>query len=272
MIPVFLFLLIMGSMAVSFGGFLVLTADRGSPARFGVPELATYVRDGMARFVFIMLHPLRMRMGGPRAMGPAPHDGFNTRLPVLIVPTIGYNRSTLVFLRSFLVRRGWTHIWDINHQAGRLTLADHAEDLDKRVQELCRFCSSDRVDIVAHGLGGLIVAWYLRHRDGAARVRRLVTLGTPWQGSRMSVFLRGPHGRETLPSAHQLDSLTPSPVPTLSIWSPDDPFVIPSESALPEGVESVRLEAAGHLELLMSARAFRAVQAALEHPLREGPG
>ena len=70
----------------------------------------------------------------------------------------------------------------------------------------------------------------------------------------MSVFLRGPHARETVPGAHQLDELVPPPVPTLSIWSPDDPFVVPSSSALPEGVESVRLDGAGHLELLISAR------------------
>ncbi len=92
------------------------------------------------------------------------------------------------------------------------------------------------------------------------------TLGTPWEGTRLAVFFRGPHALECLYGAHHLDGLAPPAVQTFSIWGEDDPFVVPATSALPEGVEGVRLQAAGNMDLLVSARAFRAVEAALEHP------
>jgi len=123
------------------------------------------------------------------------------------------------------------------------------------------------VDLVGFGTGGLVAAWYLRHH-GPAKVRRLITIGTPWRGTKLAVFSRAPEAPEIKFGAHALDGLCPPPVPTVCIWSPDDPVVVPATSAVPEhGVDAVRVEAGGHVDLLLSARVYRAVQAALERPL-----
>ena len=89
-------------------------------------EVADDCPDAMARFLFWLMRPLRRATRGPRQLGELPHDGFNTRLPVVLLPTIGHNRASLTFLRRFLTQRGWTHVWDVNHRAGRHTLADQA--------------------------------------------------------------------------------------------------------------------------------------------------
>lgn len=55
------------------------------------------------------------------------------------------------------------------------TLADRLAALIDKTQR-------DRVDIVAHSMGGLLATSYVR-QHGGSRVRRLVTLGTPYLGT-----------------------------------------------------------------------------------------
>ena len=40
-----------------------------------------------------------------------------------------------------------------------------------------------QVDIVAHSMGGLIVGQYLLHNSNDGRIRNVVTMGAPFQGS-----------------------------------------------------------------------------------------
>ena len=103
-------------------------------------------------------------------------------------------------------------------------------------------------------------------------MRRLVTLATPWQGTKLAVFGRSLSLREVRHRAPVLDRLFPEDTPTVCIWSPDDPVVVPAGSALPPDGHGTRvaIEAAGHVELLVSARAFRAVLASLEQPMSAG--
>ena len=257
-------LMVVASLATSFGGFMVLTVERREPVGLTVQKVATYIRDGLARVLFMALEPIGRRDQPPKQIT------WNTEgnpAPVLLLPSVGWSRSTLFFLRAFLQRRGWSVVWGVIHDRAELTLADRAELLEDQVKELRRFTGAEKIDLVCHGVGGLVGAWFIRHRDGAQHIRRLVTLGTPWQGTKMAVFLRGDHTSELLHGAHQLDSLAPPGAPTIAIWSPDDNFVVPSNSAIAEDMPNVSIEGAGHMDLLVSARAFRAVQAALTHPI-----
>lgn len=240
----------------AFGAKVVLTAERGIPAKITAVSVARWVREGVARSFFWLLTPLGAPRGGVR--------GGDT--PVLLVVDYRTSRASARFLRTFLRRRGHGTVWVAGHRSADATLAELAEDLGGTVAELCEATGAERVDIVAHGMGGLVAAWYVRHLEGAPRVRRLVTLGTPWRGTRLAIFGRGSTILELYPGAPMLDGLTPLPVSTVCIWSPSDPFVVPSSSAITPDAESVRLDGSGHAELLLSAHAFRAVQAALSHP------
>lgn len=257
-------LLVAIALATSFGGFLVLAVERGQPVKMSVASVATYIRDALARVLFLVLEPWGRRDRGPTR---ANVDVHIDAPPVLLVPTVGWSTTTLSFLRTFLVQRGWSVVWAMNHARGDFSLASRAEVLEEKVKELCRFAGTDKVDLVCHGVGGLVAAWFIRHRDGGRLVRRLVTIATPWQGTRLAVFLRGEFAAEVQYGAHQLDALLPVSVPTIAIWSPDDSFVVPSESAHGLSMDNVSIDGAGHMDLAVSARAFRAVQAALTHPI-----
>ena len=73
--------------------------------------------------------------------------------------------------------------------------------------------------------------------------------------------------------SHLLEGLTPLPVPLVCVWSATDPLVVPARSAHPpHGADGVCIDAAGHLDLLLSARVWRTVQAALGQPAAAGLG
>lgn len=245
--------------AATLAGLVVLAVERGEPVRFQLPLVSLVAREASARAVFWMARPLGWTASSPVQV-PVPADSPTTR-PVLLVPGLSQNRAAMSFLRTFLNARGYDWVWAVNppHHDG---LAAGAEALSRQVDELKRRSGAKQIDLVGHGSGGLVAAWYVRHLDEQGTVRRLVTLGTPWRGTRMSVFRKGVLQEETRFGSATLDDLVPG-VPTWSIWSADDPTVVPSSSALPDGVESVEILTSGHTEMLMSARAFRAVQAAL---------
>lgn len=256
MLPLGLWLTMLGA---TLAGLVVLAVDRGEPLRFRAPLIALAAREASARALFWLARPIGWTASSPVQV-PIPDESPPTR-PVLLVPGISTNRSSMSLLRTFLQARGFDWVWAVNPPHGQ-GLASGAQQLGRLVEELKATSGATQIDLVAHGSGGLVAAWYARHLDEDGRIRRLVTLGTPWKGTRMSIFRSGPLQEETRYGSPTLDDLVPA-VPTTSIWSPDDPTVIPTSSALPDGVESVEISYAGHTEMLMSARAFRAVQAAL---------
>jgi triacylglycerol esterase/lipase EstA (alpha/beta hydrolase family) len=245
------------SIARALGGWIVLAADRGEPARFGRQELAITLREAGARALMTALAPLGWTPAPPRVSGPID----DRRVPVLLVPGHRWNRQACAFLRTFLVHRGWGCVWAVS--SVDRSIPEQARELGRRVEELIRATGAHRVDVVAHSTSGLAAAWYVQHLEGAATVRRLVTLGTPWAGTRVAAFLPGRRGVEMVYGSPILEGLTPPAVPTICVWSPDDPMVVPTSSAVPDGVEAVRIEGVGHVEMLTSARVYRAVQAAL---------
>jgi triacylglycerol esterase/lipase EstA (alpha/beta hydrolase family) len=242
------------------GAWAVLAADRGEPAKLDRRTLGVMFREAGARSLFATMRPLNALPSSP---SPA-ENGPTSRPAVLLVPGLDVGRISLFFLEIFLRRRGWGPIWAVGRAGRDIALPSQASLLKRDIERLAMMSPQGKVDIVAFGTGGLVAAWTIRHH-GADQVRRLVTIGTPWRGTRIAVFQRGLAALEVLPGSHLLDGLTPTGVPTTCIWSPDDPIVVPTSSALPEaGAQSVCIDGAGHLEMLASARVFRAVQAALE--------
>src|SRR5262249_14102204 len=58
-----------------------------------------------------------------------------------------------------------------------------APRLAGRMEEVCRVPAAPRVDVVGHSLGGLVARHLVELGDGS-RIRRLVTLGSPYYSER----------------------------------------------------------------------------------------
>lgn len=99
-------------------------------------------------------------------------------------------------------------------------LADFVEEVVERTQLLRHYheggyLNDARVNLVGHSLGGIIIAGYLAQNGRQARVNKVATLGTPFQGS-FEAVLKVTTGTSNLgnsvPSSRERESarLTPS--------------------------------------------------------------
>jgi hypothetical protein len=135
----------------------------------------------------------------------APHPS-----PVVFVHGLLGDPTNFLVLRQFLAGRGvrnfasFSYRPQIDHQ--RLALR-----LGSTLEAICTATGARQVDVVGHSLGGL-VARYLIEIGAGGRVRRLVTLGSPYYTNRLpeqelAIFaandplvpaphpIYGPHGR-----------------------------------------------------------------------------
>ena len=149
---------------------------------------------------------------------------------------------------------------------------DHAAELDSLVQQVLRETGSDRVDIVAHSMGGLATRWYLStHREPP--VRRVAFLGTPHRGTLAAHLAWGDGRDDMLPDSPFLEALNAKPalpdgVEAITVRTPIDTHVLPGESATLPGVTDHVVCCPTHPGLLENEEVFLIVLDFLE---RVGP-
>ena len=119
-----------------------------------------------------------------------------------------------------------------------------------------------KIDLVCHSMGGLVARLYLQELDGARRVDRCITLGTPHHGTYSAYWVRSRVGRELLPDSPLLQRLEASKekasnVTFTSIVAGADNIVIPRVFAANE--ETLHVPNIGHMSLLFSLKTFRMI-------------
>jgi pimeloyl-ACP methyl ester carboxylesterase len=257
-----------------FVGSCMLAMERGTPIRISRIGASWFFREWAAHVVIVPLlatgwwPTLPRSLASPGDLAEAlPSDTDRPeRTPVLLVHGYGRNRACFRFLSIYLRTRGWSWVWANNHRPWSSPIPVFAENLSRAVDLLMEASGSDKVDIVAHSMGGLVAAWYLAELDGQHKVRRLVTMGTPWKGSKAHVFALREEGRDLAPESPVIAQVADLNHDIVAIFSDSDPKVFPASSCRHPHAECIELPDIGHLEMLMSARSFRAVVDALSRP------
>ncbi|MEE4541767.1 alpha/beta fold hydrolase [Streptomyces sp. V4-01] len=199
--------------------------------------------------------------------------------PVLLLHGFVDNRSAFALLRRSLSRHGWTHVQAVNYSPFTPDLRAAAEQLGAHVERTCEQTGRRRVDIVAHSLGGLIARYYVQRLGGDARVRTLVTLGTPHAGTRaVPSFTPHPLARQMRPGSPVLSELAGSApgcrTRFVAFWSDLDQLMIPVGSARLEHAdllaENVHVTGIGHLALPVHAPVAAEIRRALGGRLLAG--
>lgn len=189
-----------------------------------------------------------------------------TRVPVLLVPGWFDTERDLAALRIRLLSAGWPveAVDALTFDKPTGSNEEHAEEISRAVEALRGRNGADRVDIVAHSMGGLATRVYLRVA-GADRVRRVVFLGTPHRGTYSAYLAFGEGREEMIPGSPFLTSLnTDPPVPlgveVMTVRTPIDALVLPNESATLPGTSNVQVCCPTHAGLLRSLDVFRVVR------------
>jgi pimeloyl-ACP methyl ester carboxylesterase len=188
-------------------------------------------------------------------------------VPVLLVHGLFLNSGCWLLTERRLRQRGFGEIHLINlppwEDIERLT-----ERLAERIEELHHNLGIERLDLVGHSLGGLVIRNYLQRPGSLPLVRRCVFLGTPHSGSRLAIFALSPVARDLMPGSDFLLRLNAEPlpqdVPMVAIQSCHDNIVLPWENSRLHGARNVELTQMGHNGLLYHPAACDALVAALK--------
>ena len=232
---------------VTFAFARVYRAKAPQACEIALPRgLAMFCRElGALLVLFAFVMPFERRM--LRADRLVRRD--DRRLPVLLVHGYLCNRGYWWRLLPALEAAGY-QVATLSLQPAFGDVAGYVPQLAKRIDEVRAATGCDQVILLGHSMGGLVARAYL-HRHGGNHVARLVTLGSPHHGSQLAVLGIGPNAKQMLPGSPWLAAVTlPEPAPPcVAIYSCQDNFVMPQDSARLEGARIIPLAGIGHLEM-----------------------
>jgi triacylglycerol lipase len=189
------------------------------------------------------------------------------RVPVLLVPGWSDRAQRLSWLREQFIAAGWrpsdVAIVDFRDRFG--SNIEHALEISLSVDELRRNSGADRVDVVAHSMGGLALRYYLHYHEGGAKVRRVVFTATPHRGTWVAYLGFGKGAREMRPGHPFLMELerlaaVPAGVVSLCIHTPLETRILPQSSVLLRDSRHQRIWCLSHPRLLRSKSVFAAIR------------
>jgi len=200
---------------------------------------------------------LQMPWAAPKAEVCLPDDRLPARVPVLLVH--GYICN----------HRVWDKVAHALHHAGHPVLAitleplftsieDYTTQIQQAVQQLQQATGAAQVALVGHSMGGLVIrAWLRQH--GNAVVAKIVTLGTPHQGTRIAAWSLAANVTQMAWHSPWLQALQASENRTTRqlmhiALTRHDNIVYPQREQVLEGSDVTEFEGVGHLELCLDDR------------------
>ena len=176
--------------------------------------------------------------------------------PVLLVPGYGGQTGSLSVLAARIRATGRRAVVVRLPGTGTGSLVTDAGVLNAVVDRLLRG-GAPSVDVVGYSAGGVVALLWAREDSGSDKARRVVTLGSPFHGTRLAAaaegFLPGacPAAcQQLVPGSPLLAQLDHTAVPSrprwLSLWTTDDEVVMPADSARLAGAINVPIQSVCH--------------------------
>ncbi|TFY98265.1 esterase/lipase family protein [Ramlibacter humi] len=171
-------------------------------------------------------------------------------------------RTGFVFVHGFVCNRGFWTPWlrqarVLGHSFAAVNLEpvfgsiDHYADIVEDAVAKVAAATGKPPMLVCHSMGGLAARAWLRRYGGVSRVARVVTIGTPHQGTWLARFSRLPNGRQMRIGGDWLQELAghAHDIPFTCWYSNCDNIVFPPSTATLPGADNQHLGGAGHVDL-----------------------
>jgi triacylglycerol lipase len=217
---------------------------------------------------FVAKAPLHLAGGGfDPAFGtlpPVQADTAHTARPVLLVHGFGGTKSSWSFLARALRARGLT-VEAITYTPFGTSVEQLADRLAVEVERTLSQTGADKVHLVGHSLGGVVIAQAIAGGRLTGQVDRVVTLAAPFGGSPWANLLPFVAVVRALREGSPLlRRLACAPVPDGVRWLALD-MIVPGLRSVPAhaDVETVMVGGVGHLGMLLSRQVVGRIVAAL---------
>ncbi len=190
--------------------------------------------------------------------------------PVLIVPGF-MGPSFLLAPLAFFLRAHGRRVRVLNTFPALGGVEAHAQRVADAVADLLAETGAERVDYVAHSMGGLAARYFIRHLGGDTRIRRLVTIATPHRGTMWAALRVTRSARDMHPNGPFIAALGSEEriagIRCTNIRAGWDQVVWPREHGVwGEHAEDHELPFAEHWAIQADPRTLALVLAALEAP------
>ena len=171
----------------------------------------------------------------PKLEGPEPQRW------AVLVPGIFGSPRTFHQLTSRLEFTGWRVLpITLTPNDGTVSLRQLASDLKQTIDQTISV--QDEVMLVGFSMGGMVSRSYVQEYEGWRRVRGVLTIASPNQGTEWSRLLHTPGVREMVPGSEFLNSINQIRLPQLqrvahgAIYSSLDGVIVPpANGRLPSG-------------------------------------
>jgi len=203
-------------------------------------------------------------------------DGHPGRRPVVFLHGYAQHTANFVWLSRRLRADGWRHLYSVRHTAAGGDIEGSAVRFGEALDRVRRESGAAQVDVVAHSMGGLVARAHLRRHGRASGIARLVTLGTPHQGTlafpRLARDRMVAQMRPDSPLLARLaaDDPVPACADCVAIYSADDAIIVPASAGYWPGAFNVEVRGLGHMSLLFSRRVYELIRENLDAPLAAG--
>jgi triacylglycerol esterase/lipase EstA (alpha/beta hydrolase family) len=207
----------------------------------------------------------KMVMYGVLMRDPAPAPAT---LPVLLLHGVGCNAGVWTGFRRYLESRKLGPVYALSYGPPLASIEHFADQLAVKIDQIQADTGAEQVVLVGHSMGGLVARAYLR-KFGGARVRRLITIGTPHSGSMHAWLMTGVALAEMRPHSTFLAGLNTdventTGVPVISLWSWHDSMVTPQTSARLDWADNIVIAGVAHNALLNDRDVWTTVASEIE--------
>lgn len=224
----------------------------GCGARLAGADVGPWLVEGLALLVAVLTWPL--------GLATWTRAGAGVGRPVVLVHGWGLNRASMALIAARLRRDGRivhaeTFAWR------RKNLADAAASVAERLRAVAAATGSGSVDVVAYGVGGVLVRLAAQAHGASPLLGNVVTLASPHRGTALALLGSPVVIRDLRPGSSVLDDLIrgetlPMQSHVAAIASPFDAVVFPFDLAYWPGAFNVTVERVGHCSMLYSERVY----------------
>lgn len=185
--------------------------------------------------------------------------------PILLIHGFLGTRGSMLPLEERLVEDGFC-VFSFN--LGTLNTRDIRRSaflIHRKIERILAQTTWDKIDIVAHSMGGLIGLYYIKKLGGADRVNKLVMMGTPYRGTWVALFgvavlgLFSTSSWQLLPRSRFLDELDQGSLPpTVEVYTlaAARDWLCPLPSTRMPGARAMTVPF-GHSSLVVSGEVYK---------------
>lgn len=186
--------------------------------------------------------------------------------PVFLVHGFSHNWSGWFPLMQALERHGYHRFVRFNYESIGDTPEEIGGAFARRVHEVTLRLGVDRVHVVGHSLGGVILRYWCVVLDGADEIGRAVTLGSPIKGTPWGYLPGMPRGLRELRPGSELVAILTGGDDDRTKWTTiggGQDLLVPGDYAHFPGTNRLDFPALGHVGLLYDEGVVAAVTDAL---------